>query len=146
MASANLLPEVTTLRRIPTPGGDVFHAMKVVDLGFAGFGEAYFTSIDEGSVKGWKRHNLMTMNLVVPSGRIQISVRGDEGAPVGDYQLGPDDPAHYIRLTVPPKLWVAFGGLGAGVNLMLNIANMPHDPTEADNVAIDTFPWVWAPQ
>lgn len=33
---------LTPLKQIAHPKGDVFHAMKCVDPGFEGFGEAYF--------------------------------------------------------------------------------------------------------
>ena len=33
---------VTPLKKIPTGGGDVFHAIKNSDNGFNGFGEVYF--------------------------------------------------------------------------------------------------------
>ncbi len=34
------------LKRIPTAGGEVRYALKAGDPGFAGFGEAYFSSVD----------------------------------------------------------------------------------------------------
>jgi hypothetical protein len=34
---------------------------------------------------------------------------------------------------------VAFKGKGEGVNLVLNIASIEHDPLEAKNTAIETF-------
>ena len=36
---------VTPLKRIPTVGGDVLHALKKTDAGFDGFGEIYFYSL-----------------------------------------------------------------------------------------------------
>ena len=38
--------------------------------------------------------------------------------------------SNYKRLTVPPKLWVAFKGEDAKTNLILNIANKVHDLNE----------------
>ena len=62
----------TDLSQIPAAGGDVFHAMKSTDLGYDGFGEAYFSWVDNKSVKAWKRHKNMTMNLIVPLGTIRF--------------------------------------------------------------------------
>mgnify|MGYP000856784866 CR=1 FL=1 len=44
----------TQLSIIYTQGGDVFHAMKPSDHGYSGFGEAYFSTIEHKSIKGWK--------------------------------------------------------------------------------------------
>ena len=42
---------LTPLKRIQNHLGDVFHGMKKSDVGFSGFGEAYFTKIDYGAIK-----------------------------------------------------------------------------------------------
>jgi dTDP-4-dehydrorhamnose 3,5-epimerase len=129
---------VTPLRRIPTPRGAVLHGMKAVDPGYAGFGEAYFSVVDRGAVKGWKRHQRMVLNLVVCSGAIRFYVRDGEGW-AGSVTLSPDDDATHARLTVPAGLWMAFEGVGAGTNMVLNVASIGHDPTEAETRPIDAF-------
>ena len=63
---------ITPLKIIQVPGGDVSHAMKISDPGFAGFGEVYFSNIESGVVKAWKRHRQMTLNLVVSVGAIPL--------------------------------------------------------------------------
>jgi dTDP-4-dehydrorhamnose 3,5-epimerase len=131
------------LRRIEVAGGDVYHGMKASEASYAGFGEAYFTTAAPGAIKGWKRHNRMTLNLIVPAGAMQICVRSEQSDYTKNFQLGFEAPAHYGRLTIPPGLWVAFGGLGSALNLMLNVASIEHDPLEADNAPLDTFPWSW---
>ena len=47
---------ITNLDVINTPGGNVMHAMKETGAGYAGFGEAYFSQVDKGIIKAWKRH------------------------------------------------------------------------------------------
>ena len=44
---------------------------------------------------------------------------------------------NYRRLTVPPGLWMGFQGMGRGLNLLLNIADIPHDPTECEGLEHD---------
>ena len=134
-------PFLTPLRRIPTPKGDVLHAMKASDPGYAGFGEAYFSAVHEGAIKGWKRHYRMTLNLVCIAGAIQFVVYGDGDAVVVDATLAVATPALYRRLTVPPLFWVGFRGASPGENIVLNLASLPHDPDEAETVALDRFPW-----
>ncbi len=133
----------TPLRRIPTPGGHVFHGMKATDPGFAGFGEAYFSFVQCGFVKGWKRHERMTLNFVVPEGEIQVVAHDVDTGEQATFVLGPRDDSTYMRLTIRPGLWVGFGGLGKGVNLLLNVASIPHDPTESSTRPLDAFPWQW---
>lgn len=136
-------PVITPLRRIPTPGGDVRHGLKASDPTFSGFGEAYFSSVEAGAVKGWKRHRRMTLNLVVPCGEVRFMVRDEDTAALWSFQLSPDPAERYGRLTVPPGLWMAFGGVGPGLNLLLNIASIEHDPTEADSRPLDAMEWSW---
>jgi len=128
---------VTPLRRIEHPKGNVFHAMKVTDTGFAGFGEAYFTTVIPGETKGWKQHTAMQMNLVVPVGEVVFHVRAGDDGETQRHVLGD---SNYARLTIPPGHWVAFTGLGTGLNLVLNVASLPHDPEEAINLPLETFP------
>ena len=45
---------LTPLKQIRTSKGSVLHAMKKGDEGYAGFGEAYFSTINKGDIKGWK--------------------------------------------------------------------------------------------
>ena len=46
---------LTPLKKIGHPKGDVFHAMKLSDEGFCGFGEAYFSTVNKSEIKGWKK-------------------------------------------------------------------------------------------
>ena len=63
---------VTPLKKISTYGGDIMHAFKSSDNGFNAFWEAYFSWINEGVIKAWKCHQIMTLNLVVPLGEIRF--------------------------------------------------------------------------
>lgn len=134
---------LTPLRRIATPGGDVLHGLKSSDDGFAGFGEAYFSTVRQGFVKGWKRHNRMTLNFVVAAGVVRVCVQDESTAEQACFLLGPDSPDGHARLTIRPGLWVAFGGVAEGESVLLNIASIEHDPGEADNRPIESFAWTW---
>ena len=133
---------LTPLRQINHPKGDVFHAMKRTDPGFVSFGEAYFSSILCGLVKAWKRHSRMTLNLVCIVGKIHfVLYDGREGSPTfGNYletTLSPDKPELYRRITIPPGVWMAFVGIGEGKSMLLNVADIPHDPTEQVNIPVE---------
>lgn len=137
-------PVFTPLRRIPTPGGEVRHGLRASDPQFAGFGEAYFSGVEQGAVKGWKRHRLMTLNLIVVVGEVRFLVLDAATGERWAFQPGPEAANGYGRLTVPPGLWMAFGGVGTGVNMLLNLASIEHDPAEADARPLDAFLWAWA--
>ena len=68
---------ITKLDVMEAPGGGVMHAMKETSIGYGGFGEAYFSQIDSGAIKAWKRHREMTLNLVVPVGKIRFVIYDD---------------------------------------------------------------------
>ena len=65
---------LTPLKQIHNLKGDIFHAMKKSDICYDGYGEAYFSTIKTGDIKGWKKHTKMTLNLVVPLGEIEFVV------------------------------------------------------------------------
>jgi dTDP-4-dehydrorhamnose 3,5-epimerase len=118
---------ITPLRRIPTAGGDVLHAIKSSDPGFLEFGEAYFSIVQPGAVKAWKLHRQMTLNLVVPIGDVRFVFVGENLQSRRDETIGE---SNYVRLTVPPGIWFGFQGLGTPLSLILNVADMAHRPDE----------------
>jgi len=125
---------LTPLKKIHHPKGDVFHGMKKSDAGYSGFGEAYFSTIHFQDVKPWKKHLEMTLNFVVPLGEIRFVIYDDrEGSLTKnnffDVTLGKND---YQRITIPPGVWVAFSGVGSEFNLLLNLANIEHNPAEVE--------------
>lgn len=125
---------LTPLRIIPGENGDILHAIKVTDPTFAGFGEAYFSTVNKGAVKAWKRHRMMTLNLVVPVGEIKFVMYDDrqESSTCGKISEITLSRSNYQRLTIPLMIWMGFKGLGKGLNMLLNVTNIPHDPDEAD--------------
>ena len=132
---------VTPLKRIPTTGGDVVHALKNSDSGYNGFGEVYFSWVEQGAIKAWKCHQRMTLNLVVPTGEVifvfhlpkqknsfRVEIIGEE---------------RYVRLTVPPGIWFGFQGKSSGKSLLMNFADMSHDPDEVLRKPVSHFDFNW---
>ena len=68
---------ITELDVINTLGGNVMHAMKENSAGYVGFGEVYFSQVNKGAIKAWKRHNRMTLNLIVPVGEVKFVMFDD---------------------------------------------------------------------
>lgn len=132
--------ELHPLKHIVVPKGDIFHALKSTDIGYYGFGEAYFSQIEKGEIKGWKRHNRMTLNIIVPIGKIKFVIYDDrtESVTYGKFNeiiLSPNE--NYQRLTLAPGLWMAFQGLDNKVSMLLDIIPEPHDPNEADRKKLE---------
>lgn len=135
---------LTPLPRIETTGGDVLHAMKQSDAGYAGFGEAYFSWVSAGAVKAWKRHTRMTMNVVVPVGQVRFVFRLVNADGAEEFRVEEIGVDRYARITVPPGIWFGFQGLNTPQSLVLNIASIPHDPNEVERLALSDINYVWS--
>lgn len=134
--------KITPLKVIKDDRGSVMHMLRNDAVNFQGFGEVYFSTVNFGIVKGWKRHSFMTLNLAVPVGLIRIVVYDGRLNNLGKnfiqaVSLGVDN---YQLLTIPPGLWYAFQGCAPGSSLLANCASIPHDPNEVENCDIDQFP------
>ena len=89
---------ITPLKIINVQGGDVLHAMKRSDTGFSEFGEAYFSIVEPGCVKAWKRHHTMTLNLIVPLGKIRFIIFDDRKSDDKQYKEVVLSKENYCRL------------------------------------------------
>lgn len=130
---------LTPMKKIHHPKGDIFHAMKKSDLGFSGFGEAYFSMINYGDIKGWKKHTVMVINLLVPVGEIEFVMYDEKVKEFFSTKLSQNN---YQRLTVKPGLWMAFKGLSEH-NILLNLASIEHEQSEAVNVDLNEIKYEW---
>jgi len=140
MKSKDIL--VSPLRRIDTEGGDVMHGLKTTDNGYQGFGEAYFSWVSHGSVKAWKCHSEMTMNLIVPVGRVKFVFQLEDINGVNEFRseiIGVD---RYMRISVPPGIWFGFKGMDSQ-NLILNLASIAHDPNEVKRLGLNDMDYIW---
>ena len=132
---------LSPLKVIPKVGGSVLHALKMSDVGFSGFGEVYFSSAGPGITSDWKRHKRMTLNLIVPVGEIKFVLFDERigSSTFGNFSevlLGREN---YYRLTVPPNIWLAFKGVSEVESLLANIADLEHDPLEAERLPLSAF-------
>ena len=128
------------LQIIDNANGTVMHALKKSDLGFQGFGEIYFSHVHYKNIKAWKRHKRMTMNLVVPEGNVRFVFYDEEKDNFEEYKIGEND---YCRLTVKPLIWFGFQGLGNPKNIVMNVANIEHDPDEVERKDLLDLDYFW---
>ena len=133
---------ITPLKRIPTVGGDVMHGLKKSDNGFNGFGEVYFSWVEQGAIKAWKCHQHMTLNLVVPVGEVNFVFHLTNKKNIFRTEIIGEE--RYVRLTVPPGIWFGFQGLTSGYSLVMNVIDVEHDPDEVLRKETSEFDYDWS--
>ena len=134
---------ITNQKIINVSEGNVMHAVKSSDVGYIGFGEAYFSKINNGAIKAWKRHNKMTLNLIVPVGKVRFVLYDNRNSLKTEFQEVIISNKNYCRLTIPPMIWFGFQGLYDNESLILNIADIEHDTNEVDKKSIDHIVFDW---
>ena len=139
---------ITELRQISDDRGSILHVLRADESKFTSFGECYLSEVLTGQVKAWKRHGLQTQELAVPVGRIQMVVFDDrEGCETrGQVQvLEMGRPDAYYRLRIPPDLWYGFQCISDEPALLVNCADIPHDPAEAEQRRMNDpgIPYKW---
>ncbi|WP_216635909.1 dTDP-4-dehydrorhamnose 3,5-epimerase family protein [Bdellovibrio bacteriovorus] len=87
----------------------------------------------------------MTLSLIVISGEVRFVIYDDrqDSASSGEFFEVTLSQKNYARLVVSPGLWLAFQGIGIESNILLNIANIEHDPSEAVNAPIEEISYEW---
>ena len=141
--------ELTPLKIIEGEKGNVMHALKCTDFNFESFGESYFSTVVFNEVKGWKKHKRMVLNLIVPVGAVKFVFYDDreDSNTFGFFCEVILSVTNYQRLTVQPGIWMAFQGASEDLNLLMNVASIPHDPLESivdpvssNNIKYNFFP------
>ena len=120
------------LKIIEAESGSVLHGLKKTDPGFHKFGEVYFSTVRKNSIKAWKLHKQMTLNLIVPVGSILfcfMDLREGSSTFNKPFKIILSQQPYFL-LTVPPGIWFGFKGIGDGLNLICNVADLTHDPNE----------------
>jgi dTDP-4-dehydrorhamnose 3,5-epimerase len=137
---------LTPLKIIAGDNGSIYHLLRSDAPGYISFGEAYISTVKKNARKGWKCHTKMVLNIVVPIGEIRFVLY--DGRPdsvskgtVNEIVLSINN---YKRLTVPAGIWMAFEGIGED-NFLINLASIPHDPSEALTLELQSteVPYDW---
>ena len=136
MISSKSIISISPQKRIKVSGGDVLHVLKSTDSEYRQFNEAYFSFIESGRIKAWKRHLEMTMNIVVPIGMVEFVFYDSNESFISKELIGENQ---YSRLTVPPKIWFGFKCVSKKDALILNISNILHSTNEVERKDISSF-------
>ncbi len=139
---------ITPLNRFEDERGMVLHMLRREWDVFEDFGEVYFSTVNPGVVKGWKRHKRMVQNFAVPMGNAKFVLFDDrEDSPtrgeVQDVTLGEDN---YVLLTLPTMIWYGFARNGEAPVLIANCASISHVPDESEikDLSDSSIPYDWA--
>jgi dTDP-4-dehydrorhamnose 3,5-epimerase len=83
--------------------------------------------------------------LIVPLGTIKFVLFDDRelSTTFGQFQEVEIGEFNYQRLFVPPGIFMSFQGIGLHRNMLLNIASIPHDPTESVNKELPEIIYSW---
>ncbi len=138
---------VKELKQFKDERGKVMHMLRSDSPLFESFGEVYFSTVNHGSIKAWKKHKDMTLNLAVPVGAIKLVLFDDrESSPsCGTIQEIEISESSYSLVKIPPGIWTGFKGISTGESLLVNCASIPHDPEEAINLEHNdqSIPYSW---
>jgi dTDP-4-dehydrorhamnose 3,5-epimerase len=101
-----------------------------------------------GAIKAWKLHHDQTQNIAVPIGRIKMVIYDSRlnSSTKGNIQiLELGRPDVYLRVQIPPGLWYGFTCISNTPALLVNCADMPHDPKESKRKPISdsSIPYDW---
>ena len=139
---------ITQLKQIVDERGAVLHFLKSNSPKFKLFGEAYFSKINEGVVKGWKLHKIAEQNFCVPFGAVKIVIYDERNnspsrGVIQEVILNDND--NYKLLTLPAGLWYSFKSISKEYSLLANIVNIVHSPEESITLPLDTkvIPFKW---
>ena len=119
--------KVIPLNILKSPSGKIIHVLKKNQLKNWSFGEAYFSTIKFNKTRAWKYHLKMTLNLVVPYGKVKFVFYSSREDLFRVIEIGEKQ---YSRLTVPPKIWFGFKGISRHESIILNLSNVKHDSKE----------------
>lgn len=140
---------LTPLKRICDSRGSVMHFLKSDSLNYIKFGEAYFSTIKEGVIKGWKYHKILKQNLCVPYGSVKIVVydnrkKSNTYGVIDEIYL--DNNENYFLLTMPSNLWYSFKCISEKFSIIANIIDNHHSINETiiEPLNSKNIPYVWS--
>jgi dTDP-4-dehydrorhamnose 3,5-epimerase len=124
--------KVTPLKIISDDRGKVMHMLRKDSAIFKSFGEIYFSTIFENSIKAWHLHKDSTLNYACINGKVKLVLFDDRenSSTKGNYQELILSPENYFLVTIPPNIWNGFKGLGKPESIIANCLTLPHDEKE----------------
>lgn len=123
---------ITKLKKISDHRGSVMPMLRSDSKVFQSFGEIYFSTIFNNSIKAWHLHKKAVLNYACIKGKVKLILFDDRAksssfGKFNEYILTPND---YFLITIPPFIWNGFKGLDVSESIVANCINLPHDENE----------------
>ena len=123
---------ITKLKKIDDDRGSVITMLRSDVEVFKSFGEIYFSTIFNNSIKAWHLHKKAILNYACINGKVKLVLFDDrKGSKTlgcyNEYILAPTD---YFLITIPPYIWNGFIGLADSESIVANCISLPHDESE----------------
>ncbi|TAN45271.1 MAG: dTDP-4-dehydrorhamnose 3,5-epimerase [Nitrospirae bacterium] len=138
---------IQELKQIPDGKGKVMHMMRRDSPLFTAFGEVYFSVVNPGAVKAWKKHLRMTQHFAVPQGKIRLVVFDDRqgSSTLGKVEVIETGEDAYSLIKIPPLVWYGFKGISETPALIANCTDIPHSAEEIERMSPSdkVIPYSW---
>ena len=131
--------KVLKLKKFKNPKGNVLRGFRKNDKYLENSAEIYFSWINKKTIKGWKLHKKMSMNLVVPIGKV-IFVFYDSK----NFKTIIVGEKNYSRIFVPNNIFFAFQNLHEEKSLVVNNASIIHqNKNESVTISLNKINYKW---
>lgn len=131
--------KVFKLQKFKNPKGNVLRGFRKNDKFLKNSAEIYFSWINKNAIKGWKLHKKMTMNLIVPIGKVKFvfyNGKNFKSIIIGE--------KNYNRIFVPNNIFFAFQNLYKEKSLVVNNANIIHQKKdEILKLSLNKINYLW---
>lgn len=132
--------KVESLKHFSDERGDLRKMISCESPFFKKFGEVYFSFVNAGVVKGWKKHLKQTQNFAIPVGNIKLVLFDDRESSstkgkIQEIFIGTDN---YQLVQIPTNIWYAFKSVNNEQAMITNCADIPHDPNESMQLDLTT--------
>ena len=138
---------ITKLKVISDHRGKVMHMLRNDSDVFSNFGEIYFSTIKEKSIKAWHLHKDATLNYCCIFGEVKLVLFDDrESSPTKNmYQELYLTPKNHRLITIPKNIWNGFKGISSSESIIANCLNLPHNEEEMvrKNPNDNYFKYIW---
>ena len=123
---------ITKLKKIDDERGSVLTMLRSDTKIFKSFGEIYFSTIFNKSIKAWHLHKKAILNYACISGKVKLVLFDDrkESQTLGKYSEHILTPEDFFLITIPPFIRNGFIGLDKAESIVANCISLPHDESE----------------
>lgn len=113
--------KIFKLKKFKNVKGNVLRGFRKTDKFPGKSAEIYFSWLNKSAIKGWKLHKKMSMNLLVPLGKVRFVFF--DGAKFKKIIIGEKN---YCRIYVPNNIFFSFQNLSNDKSLIVNNSSIIH--------------------